>query len=140
MVEKLKKLGVDIEYERVRELAGAGSVGRPHIAEAMLEKGYIFNLKEAFIRFIGREGPAYVERDKITPSGAIQLVLRAGGIPVLAHPLTCENPERFISDLKSAGLMGLEIYYNNYFPEQIRDLLKIAARYQLVYRRMTSMG
>jgi 3',5'-nucleoside bisphosphate phosphatase len=132
MVQKLKKLGVNIDYERVTELAGIGSVGRPHIAEAMLEKGYISNFKEAFNKYIGREGPAYVERDKITPAGAVQLVLRAGGIPVLAHPLTCEDPEKIIPDLKSAGLQGLEIYYNNYSPEQISELLRLADKYHLI--------
>jgi len=132
MVEKLQKLGVSIEYDRVKKLAGVGSVGRPHIAEAMLEKGYITSFKEAFIKYIGREGPAYVERDKITPEEAVQLVLRSRGTPVLAHPLTCENPEKIIIGLKSAGLKGLEIYYGNYSPEQIRELRKLAKKYDLL--------
>ena len=71
--------------------------GRPHIAQAMLEKGYINTFKEAFNKYIGRGGPAYVERDKITPVEATQLILRAKGIPVLAHPFTFDNPEALIS-------------------------------------------
>lgn len=132
MVEKLKKHGVNIDYSRVREIAGTGSVGRPHIAQAMLEKGYITNFKEAFVKYISRGGLAYVERDKITPAEATQLILRAGGIPVLAHPFTSENPEPLIAELKTVGLMGLEVYYNNYTPEQVQELLKIGEKYQLI--------
>ena len=100
MITKLQALGLDIDYERVRELAGAGSIGRPHIAQAMLEKGYINTFREAFNKYIGRNGPAYVERDKITPVEATQLILRASGLPVMAHPLTCEDPEKIIKNLK----------------------------------------
>jgi predicted metal-dependent phosphoesterase TrpH len=132
MVQKLNALGVKIDYRRVQELAGTGSVGRPHVAEAMLEKGYITTLKEAFNRYIGRNGPAYVERDKITPADATKLILQAQGIPVMAHPLTSENHEKLIAELKSAGLMGLEIYYNGYSLEQIDGLLTIAQNYDLI--------
>ena len=65
-------LGMEIDYQRVKEMAGTGSVGRPHIAQAMMEKGYISSFKEAFNKYIGRSGPAYVERDKITPAEAVQ--------------------------------------------------------------------
>jgi 3',5'-nucleoside bisphosphate phosphatase len=132
MIEKLKGLGINIEYSRVRELAGTGSVGRPHIAQAMLEKGYISSLREAFNKYISRGGPAYVERDKITPVEAVQLILSAGGIPVMAHPLTFDNPEPLIKELKSAGLMGLEVYYGSYYPEQVNELLVMAVKYDLI--------
>ncbi len=132
MIAKLRSMGIKIDFERVEELADGGSIGRPHIAEALLEKNYINNFREAFIKYIGRGGPAYVERDKITPTGATQLILRAKGIPVLAHPLTSENYESLISELKPAGLMGLEVYYGNYSPEQVQVLLNQAAKYDLV--------
>jgi 3',5'-nucleoside bisphosphate phosphatase len=132
MVNKLRDLGVNIDFPRVQELAGAGSMGRPHVAQAMLEKGYINNFKEAFYKYIGREGPAYVERDKISPAEATQLILRANGIPVMAHPLTFIDPERLISECKMAGLLGLETYYNNYSPDQIKELLRLAHKYDLV--------
>ena len=132
MITKLQALGLDIDYERVRELAGTGSIGRPHIAQAMLEKGYINTFKEAFNKYIGRNGPAYVERDKITPVGATQLILRAKGLPVMAHPLTCEAPETIIKELKAAGLIGLEVYYKDYTPEQVQDLLRLAKLFDLV--------
>jgi predicted metal-dependent phosphoesterase TrpH len=132
MIVKLRGVGLKIDYERVEELAGGGSLGRPHIAQALLEKGYINNFREAFLKYIGRGAPAYVERDKITPVEAVQLIKKAGGIPVLAHPLTTENYEELIQELISAGLMGLEAYYNNYTPEQVHDILTVAARNNLI--------
>jgi 3',5'-nucleoside bisphosphate phosphatase len=132
MIEKLHRLGINIDSERVRELAGEGSVGRPHIAQAMYEKGYVFSLQDAFAKYISRGGPAYVERDKTTPAEAIQLILRAKGIPALAHPFTSENPEPLIKELKAAGLMGLEVFYGSYDSSQIQELLRLAYKYDLV--------
>jgi predicted metal-dependent phosphoesterase TrpH len=132
MIEKLKNLGVEIDYRRVKEIAGEGSVGRPHIAQALMEKGYISIFREAFDKYIGRNGPAYVERDKVTPVEATRLILRAGGIPVLAHPLTFKNPESYVIELSAAGLKGMEVYYNNYTPDQVNTLLKMAKRYNLI--------
>ncbi len=132
MIQKLRNLGIKIDYERVEELAGTGSIGRPHIAQVMMERGYINNFKEAFNKYISRGGPAYVERDKITPAEAIRLVLKAKGIPVLAHPLTSENFETLITELLAAGLMGMEVYYNNYTAEQIKGLVGIAVKYNLI--------
>jgi predicted metal-dependent phosphoesterase TrpH len=132
MISKLRGLGIKIDYERVEELAAGGSLGRPHIAQALQEKGYINNFREAFTKYIGRGGPAYVERDKITPVEAVQLIKKAGGIPVLAHPLTSENFEQLIQELISAGLMGLEAYYNNYTPEQVQSILAVAAKNNLI--------
>jgi 3',5'-nucleoside bisphosphate phosphatase len=131
MIEKLKALGVNISYRRVREIAGKGSLGRPHIAQAMLEQGYISNNREAFVKYISRGGPAYVERDKITPVDAIRLIIRAGGIPVLAHPLTSENPDLYLPELAASGLAGLEVYYGSYSHEQISLLLGLSEKYHL---------
>lgn len=128
MIKKLKNMGVKIDFERVEELAGDGSIGRPHIAQAMMENGYINSFKDAFLRYIGKGCPAYVERDKVTPAEAIQLLVRCGGIPVIAHPYTCENFRDLIGELKEAGLKGIETYYNNYLPWQIEDLLKVASQ------------
>jgi len=132
MINKLRKMGIKIDFVRVQELAGNGSIGRPHIAQAMLEKGYINSFREAFMNYINRGGPAYVERDKVTPAEAIQLILRSGGLPVLAHPLTFDNFEAIIAELKPAGLVGMEVYYNNYSSEQIKNLLRIAVKFSLI--------
>jgi len=132
MVIKLGKLGIHIEWQRVQEIAGSGSIGRPHIAQAMLEKGYITSIKEAFTKYISRNGPAYVKREKMTPQEAIELILRTNGLPVLAHPLTINDPETMIINLKAAGLVGIEAYYNNYTAEEVSQLVSLANKYNLI--------
>ncbi len=132
MVAKLRDLGVNIDWLRVQEIAGKGSVGRPHLAQAMLEKGYISSLKEAFSSYIGRGGPAYVERRKITPAAAVELILRVRGLPVLAHPLTVSDPEALVIKLKAVGLVGIEAYYKDYSADDVGKLLMLAERYNLV--------
>lgn len=131
MVEKLNSLGLQISLVRVREIAGGDFIGRPHIARALLEKGYIDTLKEAFSEeYIGRGGRAYVERFKLNPREGIKLVLQAGGIPVLAHPgyLSKGMPvvEQEISDFISYGLQGIEVFYSRHTGEQVIFYKKIA--------------
>jgi predicted metal-dependent phosphoesterase TrpH len=132
MLVKLDSLGINIEWERVQEIAGAGSIGRPHIAQAMLEQGYVFSLKEAFAKYIGREGPAYVEREKMTPPQAVELIVKAKGLPVLAHPADIDHLEELIPQLQKVGLVGLEAYYNNYPQKTIRHLASLAHKYGLI--------
>jgi len=132
IIAKLKNLGLPIEWERVKEIAGGGSLGRPHLAQAMLEKGYIASFKEAFTKYIGGGGPAYVERDKMTPVEAVELILQASGLPVLAHPLTINDPETTIIELKAAGLVGIEAHYGGYTAEEINKLVTLAKRYSLI--------
>lgn len=132
MVAKLKNLGVHLDWERVQEIAGTGSIGRPHIAQAMLEKGYISSIKEAFDKYISRNGPAYVEREKMTAVEAVELILKFNGLPVLAHPFTASNPETMIIELKATGLIGIETYYNAYTTDEINELISFADRYGLI--------
>ena len=98
----------------------------------MLEKGYIASIKEAFTKYIGWGGPAYVEREKMTPVEAVELILRAKGLPVLAHPLTINDPEAMIIELKAAGLVGIEAYYDGYTAEEINRLVSLADKYGLI--------
>jgi len=132
MIAKLANLGLNIEWERVKEIAGSGSVGRPDIATALLEKGYIASIKEAFTKYIGWGGPAYVEREKMSPQETVELILRAKGLPVLAHPLTINDPETLIIELKESGLVGLEAYYKDYTREEINRLVNLADKYGLI--------
>ncbi|MBI2849489.1 MAG: PHP domain-containing protein [Chloroflexi bacterium] len=132
MVNRLASLGLPVEWKRVQEIAGDGTIGRPHIAQALLEKGYIATIREAFDRYIGYGGPAYVEREKIDPAEAVGLILRAGGLPVLAHPLTTKDPEALVARLKKSGLAGIEAYYGEHTPEQIERLLSLAEKHRLV--------
>ena len=132
MVEKLAGLGIHIDWERVKEIAGDGAIARPHVAQAMLEKGYISSIKEAFDKYLAREGPAYVEREKMTPAEAVALIRQNRGLPVMAHPFTVPDPENTIIELKEAGLVGIEAYYNGYTREEINHLLRMAARHRLL--------
>jgi predicted metal-dependent phosphoesterase TrpH len=132
MIEKLGGLGMPVDWERVREIAGTGSVGRPHIAQAMLEKGYISTLKEAFNKYIAWGGPAYVKREKLVPSEAIGLILRTGGLPVLAHPFTVNDHEKLVAELAADGLAGVEAYYGEYNSEEVRRLVNLADKHGLI--------
>ncbi len=132
MVAKLAEMDVQLEWERVLQLASGGTVGRPHIAQAMLERGYVSTLKEAFAQYIGRGGPAYVERKKLTPTEAITAILEADGLPFLAHPGNINNLESFILELKSDGLVGLEVYYSTYPPDKMARLRALADRCDLI--------
>jgi len=126
IVAKLAEFGINISWERVKEIAEDGAIGRPHIAQAMLEKRYINSIKEAFDRYIARDGPAYVEREKMTPAEAVQLILRNHGVAVMAHPFTVPDPEAMIAELKTAGMAGIEAYYNGYTREEIGRLIAMA--------------
>jgi hypothetical protein len=132
MLDKLRELGIDLSWERVQEIAGDGAVGRPHIALAMLEAGRIKTLDEAFEKYLGRNGPAYVEREKMLPTEAVELITSVSGLPVLAHPAQLKDLDRFLEELKGAGLLGMEVYYQYYGPEDIDRLLAAARRHDLL--------
>ncbi len=132
MVEKLDALGVHLEWERVQAMAGDGAVGRPHIALAMVEAGYCNEPKDAFPEYLGRNGLAYVERSKLTPEGAVELIRGVGGVAVLAHPAYMNDMESGIANLSKCGLIGMEVHYAQYDDDTIRKLARLAREYQLV--------
>ena len=132
MVAKLCRMGMPIEWSRVQQIAGPGTIGRPHIARALLEKGYISTMREAFEKYIANGCPAYIDREKIDPAGAAALILKAGGIPVMAHPYVSKEPEKIIAGLKKQGLAGIEAYYGEYNPEEIRHLACLAEKFDLL--------
>lgn len=129
MIAKLARLGMPLEWEQVVKLACDGSIGRPHIAQAMVERGYVASTDEAFANYIGHDGPAYVERYRLTPEEAIRMIRAAGGLPVLAHPA---NVLDLLPALTEKGLVGLECYYTGYSVEQVRDLVALAHKYGLI--------
>ena len=132
IVERLRKMGMALQWERVQEIAGDGAVGRPHIALAMVEKGYVAQTSEAFDKYLGRNGPAYSEREKLTPSAAIDLVQSWGGVAVLAHPSYVSDLDNVIPGLIEAGLVGMEVYYAQYSADKIHELAQTADRYGLL--------
>jgi 3',5'-nucleoside bisphosphate phosphatase len=134
MVRRLNALGVVIEWARVAEIAAGASVGRPHIARALVEAGWVGSPREAFARFIGRHGPAYAPRVKLTPEEAVECVARHGAVAVLAHPgWASSGPviER-VPDLIAHGLAGIEVYYPDHTPEMVQRYRQVAIRHGLV--------
>lgn len=129
MVKKLTALGAPISFERVKQIAGDAAIGRPHVAQALVEAGHVASVPEAFERFIGRNGPAYVERFRLTPEDAVALILRAGGVPVLAHP---REVTYYVEPLVKVGLVGLEALYGMYDEATRAELVRLAKRYDLV--------
>jgi len=132
MVRKLNELSIPIKWERVCQIAGESNIGRPHIARALLEGGYINSFEEAFELYLAQGKPAYVERFKITPVEAIKLIIRCGGLPIMAHPLTVCNYEEVIHELHGAGLEGIEVYYKDYDHKERQCLLGIATKLNLL--------
>jgi predicted metal-dependent phosphoesterase TrpH len=129
MVRRLRDLGLDVTWERVQEIAGAaegGAVGRPHIARALVEGGYVATVREAFDRYIGNDGPAYVAREKLEPVEAVGIVRQARGVPVLAHPADIPDLETLLPRLIEAGLEGLECYYGTYSEGVVQGLVERA--------------
>lgn len=114
MVEKLTKLGMPLDYEKLCASC-SGSVGRLHIARAMLECGYVKDTQEAFAKWIGNDGPAYVEGERLSMAEALPLMRRNGFIPVLAHPAELNKDDMTLRMLleswQAQGLMGVEVYH-----------------------------
>ncbi len=132
MVARLSEIGVPVSLSRVFELAGQGSVGRPHVARAMIEHGYVADVSEAFDRYLAVGRPGYVPRHPFPPEEAVSLVRNAGGAPVLAHPGTTGDIEGTIARLLPAGLLGLEVYYGEYDDETRHRLRDTADRHNLI--------
>ena len=141
MVRKLAGFGLNIEWERVLEIAGDASVGRPHIAQALVEAGYFAEPAEAFREYLGRNGKAYVERAKLTPPDAVKMLNDVGGVAVFAHPWFERRggepePEQSlietVEELKSAGLHGMEVHYSMYDEATVDWLADLARAYDLI--------
>jgi 3',5'-nucleoside bisphosphate phosphatase len=132
MVARLNALGVPVTWDRVQASAGAGAVGRPHVAQALIEGGWVADTNEAFTRYLAWGGPAYVPRRRLTPADVIALVREAGGVTSVAHPAHIPDLEAFLPPLVEAGLVGLETYYGEYDAPTVEWLAGLAARLALV--------
>ena len=119
MLAKLAALGMDLRWERVLEIAGEAAVGRPHVAQALVEGGHAESVRDAFDRYLHTGGPADAQREKLPPEEAIALIHEGGGVAVLAHPSFLPDAGLAVEQLVAAGLDGLEVYYKNYTPEEV---------------------
>lgn len=131
ILERLAALGMPLEWEHVASLAGDAGIGRLHIARALVERGYIADVSEAFQRYLRWGGPAYVPRVRFSPAEAIWLIRKAGGVAILAHPIASGVAD-YIPMLVSLGLQGVEVYYPEHSPKDVATLLEIAHRYRLL--------
>ncbi|HVB21734.1 MAG TPA: PHP domain-containing protein [Ktedonobacteraceae bacterium] len=134
MVELLNEQGINVSWERVRAIA-EGAVGRPHVAKALLEAGYVQTIGEAFDKYIGTGCYAYVPRYRLTPEDAVHLIASANGLPVMAHPVELPGLaelRNWLPGLKEAGMVGLETYYGPYTTEDEQALRALADEYDLI--------
>ena len=132
MLDKLAALGMPLEWDRVVEIAGGGSIGRPHVARALLEKGYVESVKDAFNRYIANDGPAYVARTRLSPEESVELIHSAGGAAVLAHPGLLKDYRAMITRLIPVGLDGVEVNHPSNREDVRLDLRGIAAANHLI--------
>jgi 3',5'-nucleoside bisphosphate phosphatase len=136
MIEKLQALGFDISFERVREIAGGGNIIRPHVAQAMVEAGIVADEAEAFDRYIADGGPAHVPKHALDPLDSVDLIVRAGGVCVLAHPgmwgAQSSVPDDLIAAMAERGMVGLEVDHTDHTPEQRAIYRAMAERLGLV--------
>jgi len=132
MIQKLKNLGLgNIDFEESFGSLSASSLGRPHLAAVLLQRGDVSSLSEAFEKYLGEGCPAYVKKFKISPYDAIALIRRAGGVAVMAHPMITAKDE-LIPGFVEAGLEGIEAYYPYYSQASIRFYEGIAKKHHLV--------
>ena len=141
MVERLHSMGYDIKWSRVQQIAGDASIGRPHIASAMVEAGYFKYPNQVFDELIGRDGPAYVERMKLTPKDAIRLLRQNGAVPVMAHPTysqikssrgEVQQLDLTVRQMKEYGIVGIEVFYGDYTHDQVAHLKRISDELDLI--------
>jgi len=135
IIEKLNELGIAITWEELqakkRGAISEKNVGRPHIAEILVDKGVVRSMDEAFDRYLGKDGAAYVTTKRITPFEAIDLIKEAGGVPVLAHPGLYEN-DALVEEIIAHGLAGLEVYHPDHDEECTERYLEMAERHGLI--------
>ncbi|MGQ9525759.1 MAG: PHP domain-containing protein [Armatimonadota bacterium] len=127
MVERLREIGVRVDFDQVLRAAKGGAVGRPHVAMALVEAGYAADVNAAFGKYLVRGAPGYVERVKFKPAEAVQLVLDAGGVPGIAHPAKIGNENLWI-DLIPRGLRCVEVYHPDHSAADVRRYRRMARR------------
>ena len=131
LAARLAELGMPIDPAEVLALAGEAAPGRPHVAQVMVQHGYVRSVREAFDKYLRSDGPANVPRHRLTPIEAVQVIRRARGVAVLAHP-GLAGRDAMIPELVEAGLGGIETYYAEHSTEQVRNYLDLCRRFDLV--------
>jgi predicted metal-dependent phosphoesterase TrpH len=131
MVNKLSELGARIDFARVMGIAGSGSVGRPHVARALVQEGYVGSADEAFTRYLGNGCPAYVPKDFLSPAESFDLIHSVGGLAFFAHP-GIEGKDDLIVKFVSQGMDGLEVWHAKHSSVQVKGYLEITRQKKLL--------
>lgn len=136
MCENLRSAGLDITYEKLLAMYPGAVITRAHYASYLVEHGYVKSRQDAFAKYLGDHTKYFVPREKVTPSQAVKLILKAGGVPILAHPplyhMGNSRLESLVSSLKADGLMGIEVFYSTYNNQDVRDMQRLADQYDLL--------
>lgn len=128
-----KKAGIRVKYEDIKSLvAQGGSIGRPHIARAIVSAGGVANVMEAYAKYINDSSPVYVARKTVSPHDAVEIINDAGGIPVFAHPIDVDISEKLTKELVSYGLRGIEAYHRKHSPAVVEYFSSLAEKYGLI--------
>jgi predicted metal-dependent phosphoesterase TrpH len=128
---RLAELGMPINAEEVFAIVKEGSAGRPHVAQVMVQRGYVKSVREAFDKWLHASGPANVPRKRLTPAEAVAIIRRAGGVPVFAHPGLASRDD-MVPELVAAGLMGIETYYAEHSAAQTAHYKDLCHQHGLV--------
>ena len=131
IIDLLQGLNLDVSFKEVQEIAQEGVIGRPHIAKLMVDKGYVETIHEAFDKYLNKGCPAYVPRYKLSPFEAVDLLKRAGGITVMAHPGLVQRLN-LVDDLIKHGIDGIEAYHPDHDSEQNKKFQEMASRHHLL--------
>ena len=132
MVTRLRELGLDLSAEDVFQHVDDGSAGRVHVAQELVRREVVSDIKEAFNRYLAEDKPAYVAKKRLTPAEAIHLIHEAGGVAVLAHPGAGPSLREKLEELEEAGLDGIEVHYPGHSAEQEAYWLDAARKLDLV--------
>lgn len=131
IVEVLRADGYEVDLDDVLALSDGGAVGRSHVARALVDRGHVTDVREAFERLLGRGKPYYVPKDVTAPAEVVGLVREAGGLPVLAHPAVT-GVEALVAALVPAGLAGVEAYHSEHDPAQTARCVELAREHGLL--------
>jgi len=131
MVVKLQDQGLDINFDDVKKIANGAALGRAHLARVLLKKGYVKSIQEAFDNYLEQDGCCYVKKPTKSVKGVLDMIRKAKGVAVLAHPGLLARDEE-IGGFAEQGLSGIEVYHPDHSPEQVKSYLEIANRYGLV--------
>lgn len=136
IIEKLQSLGINISYEEVIAVSGGEAIGRPHIANVLIQHGEVATSREAFDRYLARGKAAYVAREGLSPQDAVKLLASIGATVSIAHPMliSCTDAELndIVADMRAVGLHAIEAYHSSHSESDVRHCVDLARRHGLV--------